>query len=450
MKSSTFSRSITLPVSAADAFAWHERPGALERLMPPWEKVELIEQSGGIRDGGRVLLRQHVGPIAVTLEAEHFGYRAGLEFNDRLIRGPFARWEHRHGFKDNPRTGHSVLTDEILYEMFGGPFTAGIVRSKLQRMFGYRHAVTVGDLELWRRWSDQPRLRILVSGASGLVGRTLCPMLTTQGHRVIRLTRKPPAAPDETDLEHLATAGAIDAVVHLAGENVGGGFWTAERRRRIMQSREEGTRNLVSALARLPAPPKVFVGASAIGYYGNQGDAICTETDQPGRGFLSEVCQTWERETMAIRESGCRSVAMRIGVVLSPAGGALRKLLPLFRAGLGGPLGNGKMWVSWISVDDLGGAIVHALMDDRLNGPVNAVAPEPVTNATFSKVLGSSLGRPAVLPVPTFALRTVFGEMADETFLSSTRVEPVRLQETAYEFRHPRLDLAFKHVLGAN
>jgi len=448
VKSNHFSRSTPLPVSAADAFAWHERTGALERLMPPWEKVELIEQSGGIRDGSRVVLRQHAGPVAITLEAEHFGYRAGREFNDRLVRGPFARWEHRHGFEDTPGTRGSVLTDEIVYAMAGGPLATGLVRRKLERMFTYRHAVTRADLALWRRWSDRPRLRILVSGASGLLGRTLCPMLTTQGHTVIRLTRKPSAGPGETDLEHLNAAGKIDAVVHLAGENVAAGRWTAERRQRILKSREEGTRKLVTALGKLPEPPKVLVGASAIGFYGNRGDAVCRETDPHGRGFLSEVCQTWERETLAVREFDTRGVCLRIGVVLSPAGGALEKLLPLFQAGLGGPVGDGKMWMSWISIDDVAGAIVHALMDESLSGPVNAVAPEPVTNAAFSGELGRTLGRPAIVPVPAMALRTMFGEMADETLLSSTRAEPVRLRQAGYEFRHARLGAALRHVLG--
>jgi len=398
---------------------------------------------------GGSFFRQHAGPVAITLEAEHFGYRSGLEFNDRLVRGPFARWEHRHGFVDTPGAGGSVLTDEIVYAMAGGSFTAGLVRRKLERMFVYRHAVTAADLGLWKRWSDRPRIRILVSGASGLLGRTLCPMLTTQGHTVIRLTRKPAAALDETDLDHLGEAGKIDAVVHLAGENVAGGRWTAERRKRILKSREEGTRKLVAALGKLADPPKSSSGASATGFYGNRANEVCTEADPPGRGFLSEVCQAWECETLAMREFASRVVCLRIGVVLSPAGGAIEKSLPLFRAGLGGPVGDGKMWMSWISIDDVAGSIVHALMDERLSGPVNAVAPEPVTNAFFSRELGRVLGRPALLPVPEVALRTMFGEMAQETLLASTRVEPVHLCRTGYEFRHPALTSALRHVLGA-
>jgi uncharacterized protein len=446
----TFSRSIELPVSAAEAFAWHERPGALERLVPPWEQIDVMARSGGIRNGGRVVLRQRVGPGSLTLEAEHFGYREGHEFNDRLVRGPFSRWEHRHAFGDLPGQGGSVLTDEIVYQAAGGPIGQAVVQAKLDRMFTYRHAVTAADLALWKRWAHRPRLRILVSGATGLVGGALCALLKTQGHTVMRLVRRAPRTLDEVVLSDLEAAAPLDAVVHLAGENVAGGRWTPELRSRILSSREKGTRELVAALGRLAQPPRVFVGASAIGFYGSRGDATLTETDGPGTGFLSEVCQAWERETMAVREFDTRAVCLRIGVVLSPAGGALAKLLPIFQSGAGGPVGDGRMWMSWISIDDLTAAIVHALMEDRLSGPVNAVAPEPVRNAEFSQELGQALGRPSLLPVPAFALRALYGRMADETLLASTRVRPDRLLETGFTFRHAQIRPALSFVLGSN
>jgi hypothetical protein len=205
---------------------------------------------------------------------------------------------------------------------------------------------------------------------------------------------------------------------------------------------------LVAALRKLPSPPRIFVGASAVGFYGNRGDATCVEGDEPGKGFLSEVCQAWERETLVAREFGARVVSLRIGIVLSPAGGALGKLLPLFQAGVGGPIADGRMWMSWISVDDLAGAIIHALMDEGMSGPVNAVAPEPVRNEDFSRELGRVVRRPSVARVPALALRAVYGQMAEETLLSSTRVQPAVLLARGYQFRHPEIAKAFHYVLG--
>lgn len=448
----TFTRSSPLPVSAADAFAWHGRPGAFERLCPPWERIDVIARKGGIEDGAWVMLEQWIGPCWLTLEAEHFGHAAGREFNDRLVRGPFKFWEHCHRFSDTPENAGSTLTDDIRFALPGGALGNALggrlVRARLERMFAYRHAVTAADLALWKRWADRPRLRVLVSGSTGLVGRALCALLTTQGHEVLRLVRDVPVAPDEVVVGRLAEAGRIDAVVHLAGENIAGGRWTQARRRRIRESRVEGTRALVAALGALPERPGVFVGASAVGFYGDRGEVRCDENEPAGRGFLSEVCQAWERETRAAEAHGMRTVRLRTGVVLTPAGGALKKLLPLFRAGLGGRLGHGRMWMSWISIDDLVGCIAQALADETLSGAVNAVAPAPVTNAEFTRELGRVLRRPAALPVPAGVLRAALGAMADETLLASTRAEPARLLAGGYEFRHKTLGSALRHVLG--
>ncbi|MFH1499837.1 MAG: TIGR01777 family oxidoreductase, partial [Verrucomicrobiota bacterium] len=388
----TFTRTSPLPVSAADAFAWHERPGAFERLCPPWERIDVIARKGGIEDGAWLMLEHWIGPCWLTMEAEHFGFVANREFNDRLVRGPFARWEHCHRFTNTPENTGSVLSDGIVHALPGG--AAGnalggkIVGKKLSRLFAYRHAVTAADLSLWKRWAHRPRLRVLVTGSTGLVGRALCALLTTQGHEVLRLVRGVPVAPDEVVLGRLGEAGRIDAVVHLAGENIAGGRWTAARRRRILESRVEGTRALVAALGALPERPSVLIGSSAVGYYGDRGEVRCAEGEPAGRGFLSEVCRVWEHETRAAEVLGVRTVQLRTGVVLTPAGGALKKLLPVFRAGLGGRLGDGRMWMSWISIDDLVGVIAQALVDETLSGPVNAVAPHPVTNnvvLTFSE-----------------------------------------------------------------
>ena len=242
---------------------------------------------------------------------------------------------------------------------------------------------------------------------------------------------------------------AFDAVVHLAGENIASGRWNAARKAAIRDSRVNGTRFLCDALAGLARPPKTLVCASAVGYYGDRGEERLTEESPPGTGFLAEVCREWEAASAPAARKGIRVVALRIGMVLSPKGGALARMLPLFRAGLGGVIGGGRQYVSWVALDDLPGIILHALQRDDLRGPVNAVAPRPVTNREFTEALGKVLSRPTPLPVPAFALRlAVGGEMADALLLSSARGIPRRLEETGYRFRFAELSAALRHLLG--
>lgn len=298
-------------------------------------------------------------------------------------------------------------------------------------------------------------MRVLVSGSSGLVGKALCTALEKAGHAVVQLVRNDTALseqaiywdPDQGVLAGEQLAG-LDAVVHLAGEPIATGRWSAEKKARIRDSRVKGTQLLADRLASLEGPPPVLISASAIGYYGNQGDAEVTEEAPLGHGFLAEVCRDWEAATKPAAEAGIRVVNLRIGVVLSSEGGALAKMLPPFRMGMGGPLGNGKMWMSWIHLDDLVGAILHALETEALRGPVNGFAPNPVTNKEFARTLGRVLKRPAVLPVPATVLRTALGDMADELLLSSVRGVPARLQDTGFAFAHPELEGALRDLLG--
>jgi hypothetical protein len=240
----------------------------------------------------------------------------------------------------------------------------------------------------------------------------------------------------------------VDAVVHLAGESVAGGRWTEARKRRIRESRVRPTRLLCETLARQRTPPRVLVCASAIGYYGDRGDQVLREESAPGAGFLPEVCRKWEAAAEPAARRGIRVVHLRIGLVLSPKGGALAAMLPVFRLGLGGPVGAGAQWMSWIGIDDTLGAILHALMNEALAGPVNAVAPAPVTNREFAKTLARVLRRPAVLPFPAFAARLLLGQMADELLLASARVEPARLRATGYAFRDATLEGALRRLLA--
>jgi uncharacterized protein (TIGR01777 family) len=302
---------------------------------------------------------------------------------------------------------------------------------------------------------ESPRLHVVVSGAGGLIGSALLLSLIGRGHRVSRLVRRSAGAGeiswdpsrgvlDPADLE------GVDAVVHLAGENVGA-RWTAARKKRIRSSRVAGTKLLSAALARLRRRPAVLVSASAIGIYGDRGDETLTETSGLGNGdrdFLVSVTQEWEAAADPARAAGIRVVHPRFGVVLSPAGGALARLLLPFRLGLGGRLGSGSQWMSWISIDDTIGAIEQALSNPGLNGPVNVTAPEPVTNREFTRTLGRVLSRPTLLPVPAAALRLVLGEMAESTVLASARVLPTKLVEVGYHYTQPRLEAALRHVLG--
>ena len=298
--------------------------------------------------------------------------------------------------------------------------------------------------------------RVLIAGASGTIGRALVHFLQTQGHDVVRLVRRPPSGVDEVfwnpgagELDIGALEG-VDAIINLSGENVAGGRWTGARRDAIFRSRVDATRTLVGVIRQLQRKPEIFVSASAVGFYGDRGGEILTERSRVGQGFLSEVCLAWETHAEGARKVGVRTVLTRFGVVLTPKGGALAKLLPVFRVGLGGPVGGGAQWMSWIGIDDVIGGIYHVLNQPTCDGPMNLVAPEPVTNREFAKTLGRVLRRPAIVPAPRFVLRGIFGEMANATVLASTRAVPERLLATGYQFKHSELEAALRHVLRAS
>lgn len=457
-----FERTVELPVAADKAFAWHSRPGALQRMIPPWDRAQLIQSDGSIRDGSKVIIKVPVlGPFKKQWIAEHFGYQENTQFCDRQVSGPFASFVHTHRFEPLSTT-QSRLTDHIEYTPpFGllGKMGLGLIQSKLQYAFAYRHRVLVSDLNRHARYLDRPRLKIAVTGSSGLVGSVLIPFLTTGGHQVVRLLRRAPSStivdgttsiqwnPDKDEIDAAGLEG-VDAVIHLAGEGIAEERWNSARKERILSSRVKSTTLLARMLAKLRRPPQVFFSASAIGYYPPSGDAPLTENDAAGKGFLSEVCVAWEAATKAAEEAGIRTVHGRVGVVMSSQGAALAAQLPLFRWGIAGRLGNGKQYVPWIELGDLVGAIHHTIMNDGIRGPVNLTAPTPVTNYDFTKTLGKVLWRPTILPAPAFALRLALGEMADALLLASLRVLPERLQQAGYAFDYSTLELALRHQLG--
>ena len=461
MKTQVLTKRSHMPAPADAVFRWHARPGAFERLGPPWESVEIVERTGGIEDEARVVLRMRMGPVWQRWVAEHRDYVEGRQFRDVQIAGPFVQWDHTHRMQPDEaiETGGCQLEDRIAYALPLGPlgrlFGGAYTRKKLERVFRYRHATTQYDLATHNMYTGGVPMNVAVTGASGLVGSALVPFLTTGGHRVVRVVRSAPTqgedavqwAPQAGQLDPASLEG-LDAVVHLAGENIAAGRWTAEQKARIRDSRVKSTSLLCETLAKLAQPPKVLVCASAIGLYGNRGEETLDEESAAGSGFLAEVCEAWEAATQPASQAGIRTAVLRLGVVLSPAGGALAKMLLPFKMGVGGVVGSGSQYWSWIGVDDVVGAVHHALITDGLEGAVNVVAPQPATNKEFTKILGRVLGRPTLLPLPGFAARLALGEMADDLLLASTRVEPKKLVETGYTFRQPELEEALRHLLG--
>src|SRR6266446_384527 len=296
-------------------------------------------------------------------------------------------------------------------------------------------------------------MKILISGSHGLVGTALIQALEPEGHEIFRLVRHAPNSRSEIEWSPdrysiaLARLEGFDVVVHLAGESIAEGRWTDEKKKQIRESRVKGTRLLGDALANLSQPPKTLVCASAIGYYGDRGDEVLTEASAPGKDFLSDVCVEWEKATALASEKGIRVVNCRFGIILDANGGALKTMLPPFRMGVGGKIGSGQQWMSWIALDDVVRGIKFALANDSIRGPVNFVVPAPVTNARFTKTLGKVLSRPTLFPIPAFGVRLLFGEMADALLLSSQRVAPTVLQTSNFLFQYSQLEAALRHVL---
>ncbi|MFH1155400.1 MAG: TIGR01777 family oxidoreductase [Pseudomonadota bacterium] len=440
--------------SAMDLFAWHERPGALERLTPPWIHLTKIHSTGGIQAGARVRMKQMVMGIPMPLEAEHVEYVQGVRFRDRLVRGPFSRWEHTHVFV--PFDKHaSFLEDRVEYALPVRlpPVGTRFVRDQITRMFQYRHTITREDLKRHRAFGKP--VTVLISGAGGVLGSALIPFLTTGGHRVIRLVRRRPVpGRDEVfwdpgsgilDLSH---AGPIDAVINLNGTNIGEGRWTPERRKQIIQSRVLPTALLANTISRLKPRPSVFITASATGFYGEAGTRQVTEEDPAGDLFISKVCRLWEEEAQPAVRAGIRTVFARIGVVLTPRGGALQRMLPPFLSGCGARVGHGRQRMSWVSVDDLIYSIYHIMGSSRLQGPVNLVSPSPVTNAGFTRALAGALARRAPFAIPEPLIDLLWGDMGREVLMTSTGVLPGKLMDSGFGFCHPVLETALGNLLG--
>lgn len=454
-----------IPAPRDALFAYHANEGAFERLAPPWERIEVIERSGGIREGARLVMRLRKGPIRIVWDARHFGFVEGERFCDAQARGPFARWVHTHSFHPGESGDTSALHDHVDWALPGGvignAIGATIARRQLDRMFAFRHLRTARDLARRQRFADRARLHIVVTGASGALGSALVPYLAVAGHTVTRLVRREPRD-DPATVGHEAFwepgAGVIaqdvidrcDAVVHLAGEPIAG-RWTEEKKRRIERSRVEGTRLIAESLARsmrADGRRRALLSASATGYYGDRPGEALDESSAPGDDFRSRVCVAWEDATGPARDAGARVVTVRIGNVLGAKTPLLARLLPVWRFGLGGAFGPGSQRWPWIGLDDLLGAMEHLLHADSVEGPVNLVAPSVVTNREFAKTLARALHRPALGVYPAWLLRSVFGEIAEEALLSDQAISARVLHDAGFEFLTPTLDECLRWELG--
>jgi uncharacterized protein (TIGR01777 family) len=422
-------------------------------------QIKILEPAKGIQDGCRARMEIKYGPYKKEWLAEHRDYVENRQFKDIQLSGPFRHWEHMHLFTEGD--GHTcILRDHVEFELplsfISHPLLKSYIKRKLEILFAYRHRVLFSDLQAHKsaRGDEMPQ-RILVAGGSGFIGRHLIPFLTTGGHEVYRLVRNKKNLqktdiywnPVEGELEPETIEG-FDAVINLAGENISQGRWTPEVKHKIIESRVTGTKLLSETMARLKQKPKVFISVSAIGYYGDRDDEIMYIDRAPGNGFLAEVCWRWEQAANPAREAGIRVVHPRIGIVLSPDGGILKKLLGAFRWGVGGIIGSGKQYMSWIAIDDLIYAFHYILHNHSIQGPINMVGPNPVTNAEFSRILGHVLRRPSLIPVPASFLKALYGEMAEDVILASKRVQPAQLLHSKYEFAYPDLEGALRHLLG--
>lgn len=447
-----------IPVPAQQLFNWHARPGAFGRLAPPWAPLRIVQAAGGIQDGEVLIFKAGPAPFALTWEAHHEGYIEGEQFRDVQARGPLAHWAHTHRFLSQD-AAHSIPHDHIEYRLPLHPISQWVagffVRRMLERMFTFRHERTMHDLTQHALHQDQPRQRVAITGASGLVGSALKDFLTTGGHTVLSITRKPSQGDPLTvhwdieagEIEREKLEG-VDVVVHLAGEPVSQ-RWSAQTKQRILDSRVKGTRLISQTIATLKDPPRALLSSSAIGYYGDRDDEILFEQAERGTGFLSDVCEQWEQATQPALDAGIRVAHLRTSLVLDPSGGALKVMLTPFKLGVGGKIGSGKQFMSWIAIDDMVAAIQHIMFTEEISGAVNMAAPSPVRNEQFTKTLGAVLGRPTLLPVPKFGIKLVLGEdAAEEMLLASQRVVPGVLQGSGFMFSYPELEGALRHLLG--
>ncbi|MDJ0652158.1 MAG: TIGR01777 family oxidoreductase [Simkaniaceae bacterium] len=442
-----------------EVFNWHFKDRIVERGMPSHENIKILhsERRPNLM-GSRLSFRvKFLEFFSITVNLAYTNIFPGKSFNMIAKNNLFSALNYEMAVI--PQNAHtSEIIDSFTFShAFPGifnPIIDRLLRKRLSRILTYKHEVIDHDSGMLKKYPFEKPLQVLISGARGLIGKNLAYFLECAGHDVWSLSRleskekKTVTWNPKTGACDVRQFEGFDVVVHLAGEPIGKGRWTKKKKERILKSRSKGTENLAQIIKGLDRPPKVFISASAIGYYGNQGDKVVNETSSPGKDlFISEVCKQWERASRELEEKKVRVVHTRFGVVLSSAGGALQKMLALFKWGMGGKLGKGQQYVSWVAIDDVVGSIYHIIMTPSLKGAVNVVAPNPVPNDVLTKKLAKRLNRWRGLSLPAFAIRMILGQKGEELLLTSTRVQPRRLNASGYHFHYPKLTQALEHVV---
>ncbi|MGB0370772.1 MAG: TIGR01777 family oxidoreductase [Opitutales bacterium] len=446
------------PVSVETLFDWHERPGAFARLAPPWQTVRLVKHEGGIRDGARVEVETRVAGVPQSWKIRHEGFDYGKRFVDVLDSGPFRAWRHEHLFSHLAET-RSSLEDRLKIEPMGGGFgnwlQAGFLRGELKQVFKYRHSVLKADLERAKAMGDPAYSgKVLVTGVTGLLGKAVAGYLQTRGYQVVGVSRsgRSPWPGIETIAwdpdNQLIDSGAlddVDVVINLAGESILGA-WSQSKMKRVRSSREKSASTLIHAFESNGHWPKLWINASGTGYYGPKPSGAVSEQSESGTGFLAHVCRSWEGILDPIRKR-TRVVSARLGAVMSPGGGALSIMLPVFKMGGGGVLGNPDAKMPWIALDDVVYAMESLFYKD-VEGPVNFVSPHKITQRDLAKVLSKVLRRPSLIPAPESLIKMTLGSLGKEVFLIDQDVDPEILQTSGFEYSHSSFERMLKHSLG--
>lgn len=430
--------------------------------------MDIVEQKGGINDDDISIFQINLGPITFKWVAKHFGYIHNRQFQDKMIKGPFKKWVHTHSFiPQDPN--QCIIEDKIDYMPRFGKIGSKIIQKRIQhylnQLFLYRSRILVNDTILEKMTQEKGK-NILITGSHGLIGSSLIPLLTNIGrHKITRLVRKVNNNnmglshttkkedkksifwyPEYDKLDHHELEG-FDIIIHLAGENIFG-RWTDIKKQRIFDSRVGSTKLLSKSLTKLSNPPSLLICASAIGYYGDRPNEYLTEDSIPGKGFLSEVCQKWENATKDASEIGIRVVNTRFGVVLTPKGGILQKLLSPFKLGLGITIGNKDQYISWVSIEDVIKSIFYSITNTSIKGPVNVVSPKPVTNLEFSDTLKKIYNPKLSVSINQNIPKLIFGEMSKEVLSTNTNVIPKKLVSTGYKFFNLELEDSLRFLLG--
>lgn len=444
-----------------DVFEYHTREGALERLIPPWSLLRILKSNNDIKNGSITTLRLTLGPIGIKWIAQHLGYVQNQQFQDRMIKGPFRYWIHTHSFIPD-EFNYCIMQDRIDYSlplgMRNSNFVNNLIRNNLNQLFHYRHRVLKNDINLWKLVRNNRGKKILITGSTGLIGSTLVPYLRTVGeHHVTRMTR--PLSnqnhndpnivewdPDQDKIDIDKMEG-YDIVIHLSGENIFG-RWSDSKKRKMMASRINSTKLLCNSLTYLKTPPSTLICASAVGFYGNQGNSVLTEETSPGLGFLSDLCQKWEEASESVKSIGTRVINARFGMVLTPKGGILQKLVGPAVLKIGLQMGDENQYISWVSIEDVIGSILYSIGDSSIKGPVNVVSPNPIKMSEFMDIISSVLNNRFKITLTKKALKLVFGEFADYVVSSSSFVIPKKLSSISYSFINTDLEDTIRFLLG--